>query len=162
MIKLSPNFTLEEAVFSSTAVRLGIENYCPDNLLENMETQAKGMELVRAALGFPVHVDSWYRCFELNLALHGAATSAHMRGLATDFICRAFGTPLEIARHLVAMGIKFDKLILEGSWLHISFDSQLRGIVLTAHFVPGQGVTYTDGLPPIDNLDREEDHENQS
>lgn len=146
-MNLSRHFTLEEAVFSSTAIRLGIDNQPTPVIVAQMVTQANGMERVRTALGLPLHVDSWFRSKLLNVAIGGAVMSAHMDGLATDFICQAYGPPIAIARTLVNLALKFDELILEHSWIHISFAPALRGRVLTAHFVPGQATTYTDGLP---------------
>jgi hypothetical protein len=39
--------------------------------------------------------------------------------------------PLDIFRVIVAAGVKFDQLIEEGAWAHVSFDSRMRGGVLT-------------------------------
>lgn len=55
--------------------------------------------------------------------------------------------PITIASYILAHGsqVRYDQLICEGSWLHISFAPKPRGQVLTAHFGPG-GTTYTPGL----------------
>ena len=42
-MNLSPNFTLEEATFSETATRLGIDNQPSPDQLENMKKAAEGM-----------------------------------------------------------------------------------------------------------------------
>lgn len=147
MTQLSEHFTLEEFVFSSTAIRKGIDNTPTPAIVEALTTAANGLESVRNGPlgGKPCHVDSAYRCWLLNAAVGGAAGSAHMEGWAIDFICPDFGTPLEIAKAIIASGIAFDKLIMEGTWVHISFAPTLRRIVLTAHFGAG-GTTYTEGL----------------
>ena len=43
-----------------------------------------GLELLRAALGKPVTVTSGCRCPAHNLAVGGAASSLHLRGMAAD------------------------------------------------------------------------------
>jgi len=58
-------------------------------------------------------------------------TSAHVLGFACDFICPAFGTPLEICKAIEASGIRFDQLIEEGTWVHLSIDPRMRQQVLT-------------------------------
>lgn len=143
-MNLSEHFTLEEGQFSSTAVRLCLSNTPDQGAVESMQQAAIGMELVRHALGDkPLHVDSWYRCPALNRAVGGAANSAHMYGWAVDFICPAFGTPYQVVNALVARSeLRFDQLIQEGNWVHISFDPKYRRQILTAHFGPG-GTTYS-------------------
>ncbi len=144
-MNLSPHFTREEAIFSSTAMRNGIDNAPPAEILANMGEAAGHLELVRVLLSRAIHVDSWYRCPALNKAVGGAASSAHMQGWAIDFICPEFGTPLEIVHAIQAEGIAFDQCIQEGNWVHISFDPQMRGRVLTAHFDAAGKATYTEG-----------------
>ena len=144
-MKLSDHFTFEEASFSSTAARLGIRNDIPQTLTDNVFAAANGMEEVRALLGNPVHVDSWYRCPELNHAAGGSISSAHLQGYAVDFTCPKFGTPLEICKAIDASNIRFDQLIQEGNWVHISFDPKARRSTLTAHFAGGKA-TYTKGI----------------
>ena len=147
MNRLSEHFTLEEMIFSSTAIRLSIDNSPSMPIVAHLTALAAGLEKVRALLGAPMHIDSGYRCPSLNSAVGGAKESAHMTGYAADFTCQAFGPPLSIVQAIVENGIKFDQCIQEGTWVHISFDPKLRGQVLTAHF--GQhGTTYTQGVAP--------------
>jgi hypothetical protein len=141
---LTDHFTLDELTRSSTAERMGIDNTVPDALLSHLFVLAVGLEQVRALLGFPLYIDSGYRCPMLNAVVGGAKQSAHMEGYAADFICPAFGDPLSIVKALEASGIKFDKCIQEGNWVHISFDPAMRQQILTAHF-GDQGTTYTVG-----------------
>jgi hypothetical protein len=155
-MNLSEHFTLEELTFSSTAVARGIDNTAPAGIAEHLKVTAAGLEKVRALLGHPLYVDSGYRSPALNVAVRGVATSAHCTGYAADFICPAFGSPLEIVhairdhnarcmeQMLGADLILFDQLIQEGTWVHISFDPKMRREVLTAHFSGGKA-SYTHG-----------------
>ena len=68
-----------------------------------------------------------------------------MAGYAADFVCPDFGSPLKIVKALAATGIQFDKLIQEGTWVHISFAPEARRQLLTAHFGPN-GTSYTAGV----------------
>jgi hypothetical protein len=146
MTKLSEHFTLEELTFSATAQRKQIDNKPPAEVLENMERLAAGLEEVRAALGNkPMRINSGYRSPKLNRAVGGARLSAHMAGYAADFVCPDFGSPLKIVKALAATGIQFDKLIQEGTWVHISFAPEARRQLLTAHFGPN-GTSYTAGV----------------
>lgn len=144
---LSPNFSLEEMVFSSTAQRLQIPNDPPAEIVEHLRVCATGLEQVRSILGdHPMHIDSGYRCPALNRAVCGAPSSAHLSGYAADFLCREFGEPIEIVRRLQASPwLTFDQLIQEGTWVHISFDPKCRRQVLTAHFGPN-GTHYSAGV----------------
>ena len=146
MTKLSEHFTLEELTFSATAQRKQIDNKPPADVLENMKRLAAGLEEVRAALGNkPMRINSGYRSPKLNRAVGGARLSAHMAGYAADFVCPEFGGPLKIVKALAATGIQFDKLIQEGTWVHISFAPEARRQLLTAHFGPN-GTSYTAGV----------------
>jgi putative chitinase len=126
MTNLSPHFTLSEMTVTST----GLNNQPTPAHLANLKVAAAGMEKVRAALGKPILVNSAYRSAAVNRKVGGVPASAHCQGYAVDF--RVSGmTPLEICRALVKAGIKFDQLIEEGTWTHISFDPRMRDQVLT-------------------------------
>jgi hypothetical protein len=128
-MNLSDHFTLDEALDSATAKSCGIRNVLPegmegDMILRNMFHCATMMERVRILLNHPIHVNSWYRCHELNEKLGSKETSDHRQGNAVDFVCPDFGTPLDVCRKLIrnqdVLGYK--QLILEHTWVHISFD----------------------------------------
>lgn len=146
--RLAPNFWLSEFLHSDTAVRRGLDNHPGPVELANIRTLlAPGMQSVRDCLGMGVFITSGYRSPAVNAAVRGSQGSQHMQGLAADFVCPAFGSPITIAQHLVqhCTQVRFDQLIHEGTWVHISFSTMPRGQVLTAHF-GGGSVTYTDGL----------------
>jgi putative chitinase len=143
--KLSRYFTLGEFIESDTATRLHIDNTPSAAIVTALTDTAQRMDQVRDLLGGPIQVLSGYRSPALNTAIHGAHNSAHMTGHAVDFVCRSFGTPLQICQKIVASGIKFDQLIQEGTWVHISFDPQMRNQTLTASFSNGT-TSYSHGL----------------
>jgi len=132
-MKLSENFTLDEATYSETAVRMGINNQPNEQQLENMVTVARNMEKVRDVLGGKgIRVNSWLRLPEVNVAVGGSAKSSHMDGWAVDFTCAGFGDPYAVAKAIEASGIKYSQLIHEfGRWTHISFAPDMKQQALT-------------------------------
>lgn len=146
-MKLTEHFTLEEFEQSDKATRLGLDNSIPTELLPNVKRTAEAMEEVRHILdNRPITVSSGYRGLEVNKAVGGSLKSAHMQGLACDFICPAFGTPYQIAEVLAAALQDFDQIIWEGTWVHLGLaDGFQRREVLTAKFPNGKAV-YTKGL----------------
>jgi zinc D-Ala-D-Ala carboxypeptidase len=131
-MNLSQNFTLEEATFSETAVRMGIPNEPSPEQLENMKKAAEGMEAIRKLLGKPIRVSSWLRLPAVNQAIGGAAKSSHMDGWAIDFTCSGYGTPFEVAKAIKESDIQVDQVIHEfGVWVHVSFAPEMRGQFLT-------------------------------
>ncbi len=152
-IQLSAHFTLSEAIFSPRALELSIDNFTPitEEILSAAKYTAAKLEIVRSLLNaHPIHINSWIRCTELNTAIGGAHSSQHLKGEAVDFICPDFGTPLDICRTLISSRevLQFDQLILEHSWVHISFCSpaiQPRNEVLSLL----QGGKYAKGLTTL-------------
>ena len=133
-MQLSPNFSLDDLVYSETAEQNGIDNTPPPEIVENLKRLAAGLEAVRALLGGPLEISSGYRCAALNQAVGGSSTSQHLHGLAVDFACPAFGSPLEIARAIQRSGLEFDQCILEyGRWVHLSFSDAPRRRLLTIY-----------------------------
>lgn len=140
-----PNFThfsLKELVYSETAARRKIDNTPSFEVVEHLaELTEKILEPLREAWGGPIRVTSGYRCAELNRAVGGAASSAHMRGDAADLQPGDGKTGEFIAftaRWLRDTGTRFDQLIDERSggsrWMHISLRSSTgsqRGEVKT-------------------------------
>jgi zinc D-Ala-D-Ala carboxypeptidase len=131
-MNLSEHFTLEEATASQKATRSGLNNFPTAPVFANMKQAAAGMEQVRALLGTPINVSSWYRSPSVNKAVGGVAGSAHTFGWAIDFTSKEFGTPGDVCVVISKSGIKFDQLIHEfGAWVHISFSPEMRGQLLT-------------------------------
>lgn len=133
-MQLSRNFTLAQLTHSDTAEARGIDNEPPPEVIENLRRLAAGLEQVQSRLGHAIEISSGYRCAQLNAAIGGSSGSQHVQGLAADFCCPGFGTPIDIARDLVDSGIDFDQVILEfARWVHISFGAPPRGRVLTIY-----------------------------
>src|SRR5262245_15071723 len=98
---LTPHFTLEEFIVSQTAARLGLPNMPTGQERTNIQRTAEIMEKVRTILGDrPLLISSGYRSPQVNKAVGGSSTSAHMSGLAVDFTVPGFGTPIEICHKL--------------------------------------------------------------
>ena len=123
MIMASPNFSMDELTHSDTAARHGIDNTPNENEKDNLYKLAMELENVRKLLNNkPIYVSSGYRCLALNELLGSKRTSAHIRGLASDFTCRQFGTPNEIVFAIINSDIPYDQVILEfDRWVHLSF-----------------------------------------
>lgn len=124
-MNLSNHFTLQEMLRSATATRLGIDNTrIPQEAIYMLEWGAKNvLEPIRNCLGNrPMHIDSGYRCLALNRAIGSHDNSQHRTGNAADFICDAYGSPLQIIKHIhECPAIHYDQLIYEGNWVHVSW-----------------------------------------
>jgi hypothetical protein len=126
-MNLSPHFTLEEMLYSDTAQVMGIDNTPDLQSASNLARVAQVMEQIRHFLGgHTVNISSGYRCPQLNAAIGGATSSAHLYGLACDFTIPGFGTPEQICKRLT-IGIEhlgIDQLIWEyDSWVHMGLSS---------------------------------------
>lgn len=119
---LSDHFTWAEAFITT---HREITNTVEDaHVFENITKTAGKLEKVRTLLGVPITVSSWFRCPLLNAAVGGARNSDHLIGAAVDFIAPTFGTPYEVAKKIAdnADLIGFKQLIMEHTWVHISWD----------------------------------------
>lgn len=121
---LSKHFTYREGTYSATARDRKIDNNPDPVQLEAMKYTALKMEAVRQLLdNRPLYITSWFRSKALNIAIRGAQNSQHSKGEAVDFYCPGFGSPRKIALELQKHKevIQYDQLILEPTWVHISF-----------------------------------------
>jgi hypothetical protein len=129
-MNLSEHFTLEEATYSETAIRLGIPNLPSELQLANMKHAAACLEPLREVTG-PLRINSWLRLPDVNVAVGGSKVSSHMDGFAID-VSSSTMTPIELCRKVEELGLKFDQIIHEyGRWMHISFAPEMRQQKLT-------------------------------
>jgi hypothetical protein len=116
------HFTLAEFLHSDTALQCNIENLPTWQDVENLKRLAGVMEEIRKILSaLPITISSGYRCPPLNAEVGGVDDSAHLHGLACDFVCPAYGTPTEICRELEPYleALQVDQLIDESGWVHV-------------------------------------------
>lgn len=153
MTNLSEHFTLEEAV--TTSHREINNSVTLPTLITTLSRCAVKLEKVRALIGLPLHINSWYRCLALNRAIGSKDTSDHLKGQAVDFICPQFGTPLEICKKLILNKevIGFKQLILEHTWVHISWDLEIPGTIPKCQVLSlTTGGNYAEGLTDINGV----------
>ena len=92
------HFTIKELCRSATAQRLGIDNTPPRSAVTALhELVDHVLDPLREAWGGPIHVNSGYRCPELNKVVGGTPYSQHQRGEAADI---TVGTPSRNSRLL--------------------------------------------------------------
>ena len=116
---ISKNFSYREFEASNKADEKGI---C--NVITTFEVRDAVKALVdtvlqplRDAWGKPLHINSGYRCQELNKEVGGMPTSQHVKGEAADVAC---DKPVELARLAAAMCLPYDQMILYPTFVHIS------------------------------------------
>jgi hypothetical protein len=120
--KLSEHFKLKELIVTNT----GLDNSPPNAIIDNLHTLAQTLERVRfACKNNPVTILSGYRSPDVNAKVGGSKTSAHMKGLAADFVVGNM-TLKEIFSAIRKSGISYDQLILEPSWVHIGLAAKPR------------------------------------
>jgi hypothetical protein len=126
-MQLTPHFSLAELTVTNTK----IDNIPSKEVIEVLRTTAFYMEKVREILGnVAITINSGYRSPDVNRQVGGTSNSSHTYGYAVDFT--AYGhTPLTISNILSKSNLKFDQLIYEKTWVHISFDPRMRGNILT-------------------------------
>lgn len=127
-MKVSDNFYLWEVTKSNVALRLGIDNTLPPDLLNNAKNLAQYiLEPIRAHYK-SFSPQSWYRSPALNKAVKGSPRSEHMEATAVDIEIAGI-TNLELAKWIKA-NLTFNQLILEhykdedpsSGWVHVSWN----------------------------------------
>lgn len=151
-MNLSDNFTLAEAMKSQTAIRNGIDNTPPDEIIPRLKATAQNiLQPCRDHYGKSITPSSWYRCLDLNRAVGSKDSSQHRKGEAVDF--EVPGVSNHDLAHWINYNLDFDQLILEfhdpsdpsSGWVHCSYVSpeENRREVLTIQ----PGGTLNAGLP---------------
>lgn len=128
-MRLSKNLTLQEAVKSNTATRLGIPNTPEQWEINNLRAVAENVfQPVRDHFGVPIGVSSGYRSKALNKAIGGSKYSQHMIGEALDIDADIYGrvTNAEIFNY-IKNNLEWDQMIWEfgddeePNWVHVSY-----------------------------------------
>jgi hypothetical protein len=136
-MNLSEHFSLDEATYSETAIRMHIDNQPDERQLANMKSAAEQLEAVRNVTG-ALRVNSWLRLPDVNVAVGGSKVSSHMDGWAIDCSSSAH-TPYALCQLVIKANIKFDQMIHEyGRWMHISFAPEMRQQALTIYKPEGK------------------------
>lgn len=116
---ISKNFSYSEFESSETAERKGIVNVIATARVRDsiQALVVNVLQPLRTALGVEMHINSGYRCPELNEAVGGVPNSQHLKGEAVDV---ATPTPLRLARKAVEMGLPFDQIGIYPTFVHFS------------------------------------------
>jgi len=130
MERISKHISYKEATFSQTATRKDIDNMPNEEVLCRMKAVAENIfEPLRAHVGGPIKINSFYRSINLNVAIGGAKSSQHTRGEAID-IDDTFGhMSNKDMFEFIKDELDFDQLIWEfgddnnPAWLHVSYVS---------------------------------------
>jgi hypothetical protein len=129
-MNLSKNFTLQELIYSDTAIRMGIDNKPDDETVENLKILCENiLEPIRASFKAPVVVSSGYRSEAVCAAVGSSNKSQHIKGQAVDF--EIFGIPNKEVTDWIVQNLNFDQCILEfwnekepnSGWVHCSYNS---------------------------------------
>ena len=127
---ISKHISDKESVYSRTALRLGIDNTPTVKHRDNMIKLAEEVfEPLRAYVGGPIKINSFYRSPELNKAIGGSSKSQHCHGQAMD-IDDTFGrmTNAEMF-NFIRDNLDYDQMIWEfgdddnPDWVHVSYVS---------------------------------------
>ena len=127
---ISEHISYKEGVYSNTATRRGIVNEPNDEQLDSMVVIAENIfEPLRAYVGGPIKINSFFRSPELNTAIGGSKSSQHCKGQAMD-IDDTFGRCSNAEMyHFIKEHLDFDQLIWEfgdddnPNWVHVSYTS---------------------------------------
>ena len=147
-MRLTQHFTKEELEKSAKAEKLSLVNVIPDKLISNALRVAVVLEKIRENYNKPIRVLSCYRAPEVNAAVGGSKTSAHLNALAADFVIEGESNK-KICEWIRDHMEDYDQIIYEfgeGGWCHIglSYNSP-RHMPLTAKKVDGK-TEYTIGI----------------
>ncbi len=132
-IQITKHFKLSEFLYSDTVDSLKrtcpalfeAQNSISHDVYDNLRLLcACVLEPARKYLGIPIHINSGYRCPQLNKRVKGSSTSQHLNGEAADITCI---DNLALFNYLKMFD--FDQLIWYGNranpprFIHVSFKS---------------------------------------
>ena len=127
---ISAHISYKEAVYSRTATRLDIDNNPDDMEVYRMSLIAEEVfEPLRAWVGGPIKINSFFRSPELNTAIGGSTKSQHCQGQAID-LDDTFGRATNAEMYdFIKEHLDFDQMIWEfgdddnPDWVHVSYVS---------------------------------------
>ena len=130
MEKISQHISYKEATLSQTATRKDIDNTPSEEILERMRAVAENIfEPLRAHVGGPIKINSFYRSIMLNTAIGGSKSSQHTRGEAIDLDDTLGCLSNKDMFTFIKDELDFDQLIWEfgddenPAWVHVSYVS---------------------------------------
>lgn len=118
------NFSKKELEFSETANKLKIDNTIPKEFEKNAKRILEFVQEIRNAWGSGIKITSGYRCPELNAAVGGSKSSAHLTANAVD-IYPSNGKFEEFKKFILQFlnGKSWDQCIIEkagkSQWIHL-------------------------------------------
>jgi len=128
-MKLSKNLSLDEVIYSQTALRRDIDNTPTEEHIENLKYVAeKIFQPIREHFGVPIYVSSGYRSKDLNEAIGGSPRSFHSHGMALDLDQdgRNKGVSNADVFNFIKDNLQFTELIWEfgnennPNWVHVA------------------------------------------
>ena len=133
-MRLSKNFLLKELTYSSTALRLGIDNEPTKEGVMKLTLLAAFLQKIRDRIG-TLRITSGYRSPQLSEAIGSSSNSQHCRYEAVDmqFFKRGKMDNLAIYNALIDLDLDYDQCILEfgnateyinpthPNWVHLSW-----------------------------------------
>jgi hypothetical protein len=130
-MKISDNISYKEAVYSRTAQRRDIYNHPENKQVDNMRLIANQVfQPLRAWVGGPIKINSFFRSPELNTAIGGSTKSQHCQGQAID-LDDTFGRATNAEMYkFIKENLDFDQMIWEfgdddnPDWVHVSYVSE--------------------------------------
>ena len=146
-MRLTKNFTLQELIYSATALRKNIDNTpTKEGVIKLRLLAASLLQPLRNAVG-SIRITSGYRSPALSEAIGSSSNSQHCRNEAVDmqFVKRGKMDNLKLYKALIDLKLEFDQCILEfgtstkdidgdPAWIHISWKiSDNRKQVLVAY-----------------------------
>ncbi len=157
--QLSPHFKLSEFLHTDNPAYVAANQQVTTDQVEKLRQVALLGEQVRSLLGGGLHVNSGYRCPQLNAAIGSSARSQHLLAEAMDF--HRFGQEYTAAtldsdfRLIMAAAkagqLRFGQLIQESAkryngvslWIHISLGAPWRAAERSGQCLTMSGGVYT-------------------